>query len=67
MHSTVNNTVLEYLTASRFVRRCMRDVTAYNLRENACMNTSSLFHNPALNFKKEAFLTKEECCGTACL
>ena len=24
MHSTVNNTVLEYLTASRFVRRCMR-------------------------------------------
>ena len=30
------------------------------------MNTSSLF-NPALNFKKEAFLITEECGGTACL
>ena len=30
------------------------------------MNTSSLF-NPALNFKKEAFVITEECGGTACL
>ena len=30
------------------------------------MNTSSLF-NPALNFKKEAFLITEEYGGTACL
>ena len=31
------------------------------------MNTSSLFHNPALNFIKEVFLTAEVCYGTACL
>ena len=31
------------------------------------MNTSSLFHNPVLNFIKEVFLTAEVCYGTACL
>jgi len=31
------------------------------------MNTSSLFHNPILNFIKEVFLTAEVCYGTACL
>ena len=30
-------------------------------------NTSSLFHNPVLNFIKEVFLTAEVCYGTAYL
>ena len=54
MHSIVNNTAPEYLT-SRFVRRC--DLTIVIILER--MNTSSLFHNPVLNFIKEVFLTAE--------
>ena len=64
MHSTVNNTVLEYLTASRFVRRCMRFNRLQPNRK--CTNISSLF-NPALNFKTEAFRITGEYGGTACL
>ena len=63
VHSEINHTISNGQESSPWEWRSLSNLVIILER----MNTSSLFHNPVLNFIKEVFLTAEVRYGTACL